>query len=142
MKVILLEDIKDLGKKFDVKNIKDGYARNFLLPRNLAKIATNKAIKELEAKKAAWQKQEEGEKSKIEALAKNLAEQKFEFSLKTGDKGEVFGSVNKDDIKNKLSLPEVEVELERPIKKLGLHQVKISLGKGVEAEIKINVISL
>jgi len=139
MKVIFLQDVKDFGKKFDVKNVKDGYARNFLLPRNLAKIATSQAIKQLEAQKAAWGKQEIEAKNKLEALAKEISEKELHFTLKTGDKGEIFGSVTREDIKNKLSLSDsdIEINLERPIKKLGSHQVEINLGKGVKTKIKI-----
>ncbi len=137
MKIILLQDVKNFGRKFDVKNVKDGYARNFLLPRGLAKIANDKIINELASQKAAWEKQEQKIKNNLEALAKNLAEQEFKFTLKTGKKGEVFGSINKDDIKNKLAIPDAEINLERPIKKLGEHQVEIVLGGGVKTKIKV-----
>jgi len=152
MKVILLQNIKGLGNKFDVKQVKDGYGHNFLLPKKLVKIATAKTIKELEAQKAAWQKQEEETKNKLEVLTKELSEKEFQFTLKTGEKGEVFGSITKDDIQKAilalisnfqfLISNNVEVNLERPIKTLGPHQVGINLGKGVKAEIKINVIAL
>jgi len=137
MKVILFQDIKNFGKKFDVKQVKDGFARNFLLPRNLAKIATDKTIKELEVQKAAWQKQGQETKNKLEALAKELSEKEFHFALRIGEKGKVFGSVSKDDIKNKLSMSDVDINLERPIKKLGEYQVEVSLGRGVKTLIKI-----
>lgn len=99
MKVIFLKDVKNVGKKFDVKNVSDGYARNFLFSQGLAKIATEEAIKSLEAQKAAALKEEEKNKSGLIALAKNLESREFEFKVKTGEKGEVFGSVNKEDIK-------------------------------------------
>ena len=137
MKIILLQTIKGLGNKFDIKQVKDGYARNFLLPRGLAKIATEQVIKELETQKAAWEKGEQEIKTKLEALAKELSSQEFKFTLKTGKKGEVFGSVTKDDIKSKLSMPDIEIELERPIKTLGEHQVEIDLGKGIKAKVKV-----
>jgi len=137
MKVILLQTIKGLGNKFDIKNVKDGYGRNFLLPRGLAKIASEDVIKKLETQKAAWEKGEQEIKTKLEALAKELSSQEFKFTLKTGKKGEVFGSVTKDDIKSKLSMPDIEIELERPIKTLGEHQVEIDLGKGIKAKVKV-----
>ena len=142
MKVILLQDIKDVGKKFDVKNVSDGYARNFLFPRNLAKIATKGEIEEMESRKAAWQKQEEETKNKLEALAKSLAGKEFTFYLKTGERGAVFGSVSKDDIKDKLSLSNSDtyINLERPIKTLGEHQIEVNLGKGVKTSVKIIVL--
>jgi len=159
MKVILLQDIKSLGKKFDTKNVKNGYARNFLLPQKLARTATKETIKELEKQKAAWQKKEEEIKNKLEALAKEISEKEFKFALKIGKKGEVFGSIAKNDIKalictdkNKdlqMYLQNLEINLDKPIKTLGEHQVEINLGgparhasqgeagKGVKTKIKV-----
>jgi len=137
MRIILLREIKGLGNKFDIKQVKDGYARNFLIPQGLAKIATEQTIKELEAQKAAWSKEEQEIKNKLETLAEELSGQEFKFTLKTGKKGEIFGSVTRDDIKNKLSMPNIEVNLERPIKTLGEHQMEIDLGKEVKALIRI-----
>ncbi|MFH1346997.1 MAG: 50S ribosomal protein L9 [Spirochaetota bacterium] len=153
MKVIFLKDIKDVGKKFDVKNVSDGYARNFLLPQGLAKIATEEAIKNLEVQKVVAVKEEEEIKNKLIVLAKTLENKEFEFKVKTGEKGEVFGSVAKSDIKTRIYTDmntdihgyaenNIEIELNKPIKKLGEHRVEINLGKGVKANLKINVISL
>lgn len=150
MKIILLQDIKGLARKFDIKNVKDGYARNFLIPQGLAKIATDKTVKELEFKKAVWQKEEQEIKNKLEILAKELAAQEFKFTLKTGKKGEVFGSVSKEDIKTLMAtnintkyheyLKDIKINLERPIKTLGEHQVEIDLEKGVKINIKVSVL--
>ena len=147
MRIILLREIKGLGNKFDVKQVKDGYGRNFLLLRGLAKIATDKSVKELESQKIAWEKEEQEIKTQLEALAKGLASQEFRFALKTGKKGEVFGSVSKDDIKTIIAtnigtnfheyLKDIEIDLDKPIKKLGEHQVEINLGKGVKTLIKV-----
>ncbi len=131
MKVILLQNIKGLGDKFEIKQVKDGYARNFLIPRQLAKIATEQIIKELEAKKLAWEKEEKEIKNKLEALAKDLTNQEFHFKVKTGKSGEVFGSISKDDIKkailNQIPNDDIDVNLERPLKTLGEHKVEIVL---------------
>jgi len=153
MRVILLADIKGLGKKNDVKNVNDGYARNFLLPRSLAKIAADNAVKELEFQKAATAKKEESLKKELLELAKNLESKELEFKVKTGDKGEVFSSVAKGDIATRIytdistdlhgySKNNIEIELDKPIKKLGEHRVEVNLGKGIKANVKINVISL
>ncbi len=149
MKIIILKDIKDIGKKFDVKNVSDGYARNFLFPQGLAKIATEEAIKNLEAQKAATLKEEEKNKIELTALVKNLESKEFEFKVKTGDKDEVFSSITKNDIAAKIytdinaSLREhIEINLERPIKKLGEHRVEVNLGKGIKVNLKVKVISL
>lgn len=147
MQIILLQEIKGLGKKFDVKEVKSGYARNFLIPNGLAKIATKQAIKELESQKAVWEKEEQEIKNKLEILAKELSGQEFKFTLKTGKKEEVFGSVAKSDIKTRIYtdmktdlhgyLENLEVNLKQPIKTLGEHQVEIDLGKGVKTSIKV-----
>ena len=143
MRVIFLKEIKGVGKKLDVKNVSDGYARNFLFPQGLAKIATEETVKNLEAQKAATVKEEEKVKNELIALSKVLENKEFEFKVKTGEKGEVFGSVTKNDIEKSISAPEdIEVLLDKPIKKLGEHRVEVNLGKGIKANLKINVISL
>lgn len=143
MKVIFLKDIKGVGKKFDVKNVSDGYARNFLFPQNLAKATTEEVIKNIENQKKAAIKEEEETKNELIVLAKNLENKEFEFKVKTGDKGEVFGSVTKNDIEKSIAVSGgIEILLDKPIKKLGEHQVEVNLGKGVRVSLKIKVISL
>lgn len=150
MKVILLENIKSLGNKYDVKEIKEGYARNFLFPRKLAKIATETAIKELELQKIKQEQQEQKLKLKAEKLAKDLSGREFKFEIKTGKKDEIFGSITKDKIKKALAENGIKAEvlLDKPLKTLGEHQVEINLhplpiyrcgglGKGVKSEIKV-----
>lgn len=146
MKVILLKDIKGFGRKFDIREAKGGYARNFLLPRGLAKPATDSAIKELESQKAVWQKEEQEIKNKLESLAKELEGKEFRFTLKTGKKKEVFGSVHRDEIKKAVlaSVPhlsafadDIEIKLEHPIKSLGEYSVEMDLSRGVKAKIKV-----
>jgi large subunit ribosomal protein L9 len=159
MKVILLETIKGLGKKYDVKIVKDGYARNFLLPRGLAKIAAEKTIKELEAKKIIWEKEEQATREKLEILAKDLNNKEFKFALKTGKpsnvqrdaslgkkKEVIFGSISKNEIKKAVlasisrfpvSEDDIEIKFEHPIKTLGEHSVEIDFGKGVKTRIKV-----
>ena len=148
MQIILLQDIKGIGKKFEIKEIKDGYARNFLIPRGLAKIATNATIKELETKKSVSEKQEKKLKAELESLAKNLSHRNFVFSLNVGKKGEVFGSITKDDIEERINANinanlrdyiknNMEIKLEKPIKTTDEHQIEINLGKGVKTTVKV-----
>ena len=148
MQIILLQDIKGIGKKFEIKEIKDGYARNFLIPRGLAKIATNATIKELEMKKSVSEKQEKKLKAELESLAKNLSHRNFVFSLNVGKKGEVFGSITKDDIEERINANinanlrdyiknNMEIKLEKPIKTTDEHQIEINLGKGVKTTVKV-----
>jgi len=148
MQIILLQDIKGIGKKFEIKEIKDGYARNFLIPRGLAKIATNATIKELETKKSVSEKQEKKLKAELKSLAKNLSHRNFVFSLNVGKKGEVFGSITKDDIEERINANinanlrdyiknNMEIKLEKPIKTTDEHQIEINLGKGVKTTVKV-----
>ncbi len=141
MKIIILQDVKGLGKKFDIKNVSDGYARNFLIPKELVKIATDKSIKELETQKAGREKEEQKAKIELEKIARNLENQEFEFTVKTGEKSEVFGSIGKDDIKTRIvGIKDIKINLERSIKTLGEHQVEVDLGKGIKTKIKLKVL--
>lgn len=148
MKIILLQDVKDFGKKDDIKNVSDGYARNFLLPRGLAKIADERSIKELEAKKMIDEKRKKELKTFFKSLAKDLSEREFVFSLNAGDGKGAFGSITKNDIKEKICSEidalskrekDITVNLERNLKTFGEHQVEISLGKEVKSKIKIKI---
>jgi large subunit ribosomal protein L9 len=147
MKVILLKDVKGLGKIFDVKNVADGYARNFLLPKGLVKIADQKSIQEVEILRVQWKEKEDELKVKLESIAEDLANREFVFEIKTGKKAEVFGSVNVKDIEKELvkAVPDLpmdglKIKLEKPIKKLGEHQVEIDLSRGIKARVKLRLL--
>jgi large subunit ribosomal protein L9 len=130
----------------EVKEVKNGYARNFLLPRNLAKIATAKNLKILSQQKT---KEDLYEKELIETLAKTAQRLKsltLDFYLKTGlsaqagDNKKVFGSISASEIAKKLAdtgYKNLEIILEKPIKELGEHLIEINLGKGIRVKIKI-----
>ncbi|MBI5306617.1 50S ribosomal protein L9 [Candidatus Wolfebacteria bacterium] len=147
MKIILLEDIKKLGKKFDVKDVSDGYARNFLIPKKMAKIATDSEVKNLEIKKSANEKKEQEIKQKLDSAAKNLANKEFIFKVKSGNKGEIFEPVGKEAIKNKIledfselkKYGNLEINLSKSIKILGEHSIEINFGKGIKGKIKIRL---
>ncbi|MBI4993911.1 50S ribosomal protein L9 [Candidatus Wolfebacteria bacterium] len=147
MKVLFLKDVKNVCRKSDVKEVSDGYARNFLIPKGLAKIATASDIKNLEIKKLTNEKKDKEIKQKLESLAKNLADKEFIFKVKTGSKGEVFESVNKETIKNKLfedsgefkNHGNIEIDLSKPIKTLGEYFIEINFGKGIRGKVKIKL---
>jgi len=142
MKVILSEDIKGLGKKFEVKEVKNGYARNFLIPENLAAAATENNLKILSQQKAAQERQEKELIEKLKKTADQLKELVLDFPLKAGETGRVFGSVSALEIKKALEnsgYQNFEVLLEKPIKELGEHQVEINLGEGIRVKVKIRV---
>ncbi len=142
MKVILLEDIKGLGKKYDVKNVATGYARNFLLPKNLAEAATPKALKRLLAIKAQIERDREKRFAELQEQARKIEKMMLQFKLKTGSQGEIFSSVTAKDIENALKekgINNATVKLAKPIKELGEHNVEISLGEGVKTNVRILV---
>lgn len=145
MKIILLEEVRSLGHKYDVKEVSDGYARNFLFANKLAKPATAGAIKELEALKNKVRKNEAELLKHLEGAARKLRETALEFTLKTDAAGSVFGSVTKEMILKALRNHElvrkehVGIELERPLKELGEYKIPVELGKGIVSEIKIVV---
>lgn len=142
MQVILLQDIKGIGRKGDVKELKDGYVRNFLLPQNLVAPATASALKQLEEKK----KKEAEEKNRLitslEEKAEKIQGLEIKFKARIGEKGEMFGSVTSRDISQILAengFLGVEVELKKPIKELGETKVLLDLGEGVKTEVKVVV---
>lgn len=146
MKVILLQDINRVGKKLEIKNVSDGYARNYLIPKGLAKIATDEVVKNIQVKIATEEKQKEETKKELENFAQQLDEKDFHFYPKVGDKKEVFGSVTKKDIEEIIikKLPKkiygkikIEVNLPKPLKTLGEHEVEINLGPGIKKKIKV-----
>jgi len=156
MKIILLEDIKGLGKKFEAKEVKDGYAKNFLIPKNLAKAATAANLKAIAQQKTIWERQEKELIDNLKKITTQLEGVILDFSLKvgqsaqSGDSMSVFGSVSASEIEKALKgldifqkfskeIKKVEVLLEKPIKELGEHFVEIDLGKGIKPKIKIKV---
>ncbi|MCD6271170.1 50S ribosomal protein L9 [bacterium] len=146
MKVILLKDIEKLGKKYEVKEVSDGYARNFLIRRGLAKPATEKLIKWAEEQRKLAEKKAQEQLKKVQKLASKLDGQEIEFVVKVGKQEELFESINQMKIAKKLKemgfdIKKTQVELEKPIKELGEFPVKINLDQGLEAEIRVIVVS-
>ena len=144
MRVILLQDIKSLGRRGDIKNAADGYARNFLIPKNLAKPATSTALKELESQKVTLERQLQELKTEIENIEKATASQPLILTIKVGEKGEVFGSIGAGEIGERLAgkfpvLKSTDLKVEAGhIRELGRREVEIKL-KGVEGKITIEV---
>lgn len=145
MKVILLEDISGLGKKFDVKNVADGYARNFLFPNRLAQTATAQALKTLAAQKARLAHEEAETEKRLAALARELDCLELTFDVRVDEKGSVYGSVNKEMILRELRksgvlrTDRVELSLGHPLKEIGEHRVPVHLKKGIRAEIRVRL---
>ncbi len=141
MKIILLKDIKNLGKKNDIKDVREGYARNFLLSKDMALQTTPANL----AKRQSQIAQEERELGEIKKTAEKLSGEKIEFKVKTGTKGEVFGSVTKEDIKKELlkkGYKVLQVNLDKSLKTTGEHKVRIIFKFGVRNFVVINIVSV
>ena len=142
MQIILLQDVKKLGKKYEVKEVKDGYARNFLIPQGLAKIATKQDLKMLEELKKREEKKVEEELKKAQELASAIDGQEIIISVKVGEKEQLFESITAQKISEKLKELDFEVknsqiELVEPIKELGEFPIKIKFEHNLEAEIRV-----
>ena len=145
MKVILLQDIDKLGKKYEVKEVKDGYARNFLISKGLAKEATEKALEWLEIQKEIQEKKAETDLKKIQENASKLDNFEIIFPVKIGDNEQLFESITVHKISEKLKEAGFEVkktwiELKEPIKEIGEFPVKIKFEHNLEVEIRVIVI--
>lgn len=143
MKIILLEDVKNLGKKHDVKEVNDGYARNFLIARKLAMAATPQALKELAIEKSRIEKEDAETIKQRASLAESMKGKSLIFELRTDDKGHVFGSVTKEMILKSLrshgftGKERVDLKIDRPLKEIGEHLLDLDFKKGIRAKIKI-----
>ena len=144
MLVVLLKDVKGIGKKGSVKNVKDGHARNLLLPQGLAKPATPNAVKTAEHERIESEKNTEGLQNLLKQIEKDTDEVPLTFKVKVGDKGEVFSSVRSAEIKEGIleRYPSAHGHLEVKkdhIKDLGRNKVQIDLGEGLTGEVVIDI---
>jgi large subunit ribosomal protein L9 len=148
MKVILKVDVKALGKKGQIFEVSDGYARNFLFPRGLAVEATSGNLNDLASKKANEERKKEKEKQEAQALAAKLSDITIEVSTKTGEGGRLFGSVTNKEIaealktKYGIELDRRKLELKEPIKTLGTFTVHAKLHPEVSAKLQVLVRTL
>lgn len=145
MKVILLEDVKTLGKKGEIVNVSDGYARNMLLPKKLGVEATPKNLNDLKLKKAHEQKLAQNNLDAAKDFAKNLEGREVVLSLKVGEGGKTFGSISAKEISDAakeqlgMTLDKKKLQLESPIKTLGVTEVPLRLHPEVTATVKVVV---
>ncbi len=143
MKVILLKDVKGSGKQGDVINVADGYARNFLFPKNLAKVATSSAVHEIEVKKESQRLKEKEKRDQAEKLASGMEEMSVTIYAKTGESDRLFGSVSTADIAKALKkeydieVDKKKISMEEHIKMLGEYSAKVKLYAGVAANLKV-----
>jgi len=144
MKVILLQDVEGLGKKYELKEVKNGHARNFLFPEKLARAATKEALKWLAGQKEVMDKEAEEDLKKAQEMASKFDGLELSIAVKVGDEGQLFESVNVQKIVEKLKEIDLEVKksqikLKNPIKEIGEFPVNINLDHNLEAEIKVIV---
>jgi large subunit ribosomal protein L9 len=144
MKVILTEEIRGLGTRGDVVTVKDGYARNFLLPKNLAREATTGNLKQIEHERRKWALLAQQEKDAAQKAADRVKGVKIRIEKRVGEHGHLFGSVTANEIADALMEKGIEVdkrriELGSPIKNVGMHDVEVRLHKDVVAHIQVEV---
>lgn len=145
MKVILLEDVKSLGKKGEIVNVNDGYARNFILPKKLGLEATGKNLNDLKLQKANEEKVAQELLQEAKDLAAKIEAGKVEVSIKVGEGGRTFGSVSSKEIASAVKeqmnydIDKKKIQLKDAIKSLGEHAVPVKLHPKVTAELKVIV---
>ena len=145
MKVILTEDVKSLGKKGEIVEVSDGYARNFILKTKKGVEANSKNLNDLKLKQANAEKNAKEQYEAAKALGEKLAAGKIEVSIKTGEGGKVFGSVSSkeiaEEVKSQLGLEidKKKIQLKEPVKSLGVHRVPVKLHSKVTVELTVNV---
>ena len=145
MKVILLQDVKSLGKKGEIVNVNDGYARNFILPKKFGVEATGKNLNDLKLQKNNEKKVAQENLEAAKKLAAELAEGQVELSIKVGEGGRAFGPVSSKEIaaavkeQMNLEVDKKKIQLKEAIKSLGTHMVAVKLHPEVTAELKVVV---
>jgi large subunit ribosomal protein L9 len=147
MKVILIDEIRGLGSRGDVVTVKDGYARNFLIPKKLAREATAGNLKSVEQERKKWDVLAQQERTVAQKAADSVKGMKIVINKRTGDHGNLFGSVTANDIADALLAKGVDVdkrriELAHPIKTTGLHEIDVRLHKDVTAHIQVEVLPI
>lgn len=146
MKVILLEDVKSLGKKGEIVNVSDGYARNFVLPKKLGVEANAKNMNDLKLQKANADKVAQEQLEAAQALAKVLETKEVVLTMKSGEGGRAFGSVSSKEIAQAakeqcgLELDKKKIQLPEAIKALGVYEVSVKLHTKVLGKLKVKVI--
>ena len=144
MKVIFLKDVKGQGKKNEIKEVKDGYAQNFLIKNKYAVAATDTNLKQV-GRQVAEQALEENLKIKeLQAVKEKLEKEKFVFKVQTGKSEMMFGQISSKQIKKSLdekgyTVSKTQIKMDHPITSLGMHEVVLELHKQVSATIKVKV---
>ena len=147
MKVILIDEIRGLGTRGDIVSVKDGYARNFLIPKKLAREATPGNLKSVEQERKKWALLANQEKETAQKAAERVKGTKVRVEKRVGENGQLFGSVTANEIADALLAKGIDVdkrriELAHPIKSLGTHDVEVRLHRDVNAQIQVEVVAM
>ncbi len=145
MEVILTVDVPKLGKAGDVVRVSDGYARNYLFPRNLAVEATDSNLKKLESERKTLEKREERKKLEAMEIARKIENMTISIAAQVGEGGRLFGSITASDIQHALKGKGMEIDrkriiIEEPIRATGEYIIRIKLGKSVSCNLILNVV--
>lgn len=145
MKVILTTDVPKLGKQGDVVQVSDGYARNYLLPRNMAIEASAARLQELEQKNQQLEKRRKKEEQMAQSIKEQIEGQTFVVKVKSGESGKLFGAVTSKEIADaikaryKVDIDKKRIEIKEPIKQLGEYPVRIRLHQKAIADVTVRV---
>ena len=145
MKVVLLKDVKNVGKRDDILNVSDGYARNFLFPQKLAAEATPGTLKEIERKRAAQDAREAELKAEAQAKAELLKNKVIQLQVKCGDKGRLYGSVTAQEVADALEqqhgikADKRKIDIGDPIRETGIREISVWLYSGITTKMKLDV---
>lgn len=148
MKVVLNKDIKGIGKKLQIVEVSEGYARNYLLPRKLATVADNKSLGEAKSKNEAAKFKKETEIKEAKITKEKLEKGYIKFKHKIGSNGKLFGSITEKDIAEEIEkvygvkIDKKKINLKIAIKELGSYTAEVKLHEGIVANVKISVVSL
>jgi large subunit ribosomal protein L9 len=146
MKVLLIKDVKGLGKQGEIKEVKDGYGQNFLIGKGFALLATNEVIKKHEASERKKAAEEAAEIEQLKALEKVLSKLTLSIKRKLGANGSLFGAVTKEEIAQELesqkeiAIDKKSIEIDNAIKSTGIFEITIKLGHGIHAPLKLEII--
>ncbi|HEX3011876.1 MAG TPA: 50S ribosomal protein L9 [Syntrophomonadaceae bacterium] len=148
MKIILIKDVKNLGREGEIKQVSDGYARNFLIPRGLAAEATATKLKESQERGVREQKKKDRETEEAQELKQKLDGKSVSIQVKTGGSDRLFGAVTAKEIADVIkqnfgvNIDKKKIDIAEPIKHLGEYQIKLKIYPSIQAEIKVIVKAL
>jgi large subunit ribosomal protein L9 len=145
MKVLLIKDVKNLGKAGEIKEVKEGYGRNFLVGKGFALHATEDVIAEWKKEQAEIKRKEEEEIAALKVIEKQLADVKLKITKKLGANGSLYGAVTKDDIAHELKeqknieIDKKSIEIKNAIKATGNYDISVKLGHGIHAKLNVEI---